>query len=342
MADPKPVTISVHERLLELNSLGLSSAEYTTIKEITDYRPVKIDVEVLLPAPGGADQKVKDDKFDMGELQQKRFLVQGKAAVREVCAKYETALGKPLTDTLRLVFEKHNQDSAGQSGCFAAAESALSKISKIIETRFEDFRVDLREAIAKRLELNAKQLMTVGRVATKEISINTGAFKSEVDVTDDKTKGNDLAGCFKKKKWQYCGAAFDSAEGKVFVDPKKKFKKADLKKLEELFTEDERNGLKYAKGQVQADSETKLTFEFLKKDGNKLPGNDGVIRKLLMRGLKNQTGKNYSSIEVKVVDKYSAEVGSSTKSSDSDGKGPTKVSATPTPKSPSPPKKKGT
>lgn len=334
MADTKPITISVHERLLELSGLGLSSDVLQTIKAITDYRPVKVDVEVLLPAAPEADAKQKTKLFDADELQQKKFLIQGKAAVREVVARYESALGKQLADALRAVNEKYTQDQAGQSGCFSAAESILSKISKLIETRFEDFRVDLREAIAKRLELSAKSLMTVGRVSTKEISIVLGSFKSEIDVSDDRVRGNDLAGCFKKKKWQHVGAAFGSSEGKVFVDPKKKFKKADLKKLEELFDDDDRNGLKFAKGQVQAESETNLHFEFIKKEG-KLPGNDGVIRKLLMKGLKSQTGKNYSSIDVKIVEKYSAEVGESSKPSDEDGKPKSTPSPTPT-------KKKGT
>jgi hypothetical protein len=246
--------------------------------------------------------------------------MQTKASVREVCARYHGIVTPQMEGALRTVLEKYDEDQKGQPGGYAVAEAALKKVSTFVEKKFEDFRVDLREAIGKKLGISAKAIMTVGRVATKEISISTGAFNSEVEPTDDKVKGNDLSGCFKKKKWQYVGAAFDSAEGKVFVDPKKKFKKADLKKLEELFTEDERAGLKFAKGQVQAESETNLHFEFLKKDGNKLPGNDGVIRKLLMRGLKNQTGKNYSSIEVKVVDKYSAEVGTSTKSEDEDGK----------------------
>ncbi|MCE9607514.1 MAG: hypothetical protein K8U03_21715 [Planctomycetia bacterium] len=345
--DAKQQTLSVHEKLLELGGLGLSSEEINIVKTITDARPVKIDLEVFLPGPSepkkpgksSGDPKNPDRvAISEAEVEAKAALMQGKAAVREVCNRYDTFLGKPLAQALRLVIAKYNEDQAGQAGGYAAAEAALSKVNKFIEGKCEDFRVDLRESIAKRLGIHAKQLMTVGRVSVKEISILSGSFNSEVDFSDDKTKGNDLAGCFKKKKWQYCGAAFDSAEGKVFVDAKKKFKKADLKKLEDLFQADERNSLKFAKGQVQAESETNLHFEFLKKDGNKLPGNDGVIRKLLMRGLKNQTGKNYSAIEVKVVEKYSAEVGSTTKSDDTDGKGPKKPETkTPTPsKSPTP------
>lgn len=313
MAAPKEqTTVSVHEVLLELRNLGFNSDEVKTLKEITDYRPVKIDLEILLPPPS--------ENSKLAEIETKAKTMQTKAAFREVAERYVILVIPQLTGALRVTLDKYQLDQQGQVGGFAAADAALKKANKFIEGKFEDFRIDLREAIGKRLGISAKTIMTVGRVATKEIMIATGAFNSEVEPADDKVKGNELSSAFKKKKWQFCGAAFDSAEGKVLVDPKKKFKKADLKSLEELFTEDERNGLKFAKGQVQAESETNLHFEFMKKDGNKLPGNDGVIRKLLMRGLKNQTGKNYSSITVKVVTEYSAKVGESGKDDDEDGK----------------------
>lgn len=313
MAAPKEqTTVSMHEVLLELRNIGFNSDEVKTLKEITDYRPVKIDLEILLP-PSNADKALE-------QIETKAKTMQTKAAFRDVEQRYLALVIPQLTAALRLTLEKYQLDQQGQPGGFAAADAALKKASKFVETKFEDFRLDLREAIGKRLGISAKAIMTVGRVATKEIQIQTGAFNSEVEPADDKVKGNELGAAFKKKKWQFCGAAFDSAEGKVLVDPKKKFKKADLKSLEELFTEDERNGLKFAKGQVQAESETNLHFEFMKKDGNKLPGNDQVIRKLLMRGLKNQTGKNYSSITVKVVSEYSAKVGEAGKDDDEDGK----------------------
>jgi len=309
MAGPKEqTTVSVHEVLLELRNIGFNSDQIKTLKEITDYRPVKIDLEILLPP--------SSERSTLGEIETKAKTMQTKAAFRDVEQRYVALVSPQLTQALALTLEKYQLDQQGQPGGFAAADAALKKVNKFIEGKFEDFRIDLREAIGKRLGISAKTIMTVGRVATKEILLSTGAFNSEVEAADDKVKGNELGGAFKKKKWQYCGAAFDSAEGKVLVDPKKKFKKNDLKALEELFTEDERTGLKYAKGQVQAESETNLHFEFLKKDGNKLPGNDQVIRKLLMRGLKNQTGKNYSSITVKVVDKYSADVGDIAKDDD--------------------------
>lgn len=339
MAGPKEqVTVSVHEVLLELRHIGFNSDEIKTLKEITDYRPVKIDLEILLP-PGKEDEFGPQTALKAGDVETKAKTMQTKAAFRDVAARYTDLVTPQLGDALRLTLEKYRFDQQGQTGGFAAADAALKKANKFVETKFEYFRVDLREAIGKRLGISPKAIMTVGRVATKEIEIATGAFNSEVEPADDKVKGNELGAAFKKKKWQHCGAAFDSAEGKVLVDPKKKFKKADLKALDELFTEDERNGLKYAKGQVQAESETNLHFEFMKKDGNKLPGNAEQIRKRLMRGLKNQTGKNYSSISVKVVDKYSGDIGSSTKSEDSDGKPTPSPTPTPTPK---PTKKKGT
>jgi len=329
MAGPKEqTTVSVHEVLLELRNIGFNSDEIKTLKEITDYRPVKIDLEILLP-PGSESGGAKSGP-KLSEIEDKAKSMQAKSAFREVAARYTDIVSPQLTSALRLTLEKYQLDQQGQSGGYTAADAALKKASKFVEGKFEDFRVDLREAIGKRLGISPKAIMTVGRVATKEIELATGAFNSEVEPATDKVKGNELGAAFKRKKWQHCGAAFDSAEGKVLVDPKKKFKKSDLKSLEALFTEDERTGLKFAKGQVQAESETNLHFEFMKKDGNKLPGNDGVIRKLLMRGLKNQTGKNYSSITVKVVDKYSADVGDSTKSDDSDGKS----APTPTPTAP--------
>lgn len=317
MAGPKEqTTVSVHEVLLELRNIGFNSDEIKTLKEITDYRPVKIDLEILLP-PGQQESAMgPQTALKAGDVETKAKTMQTKAAFKEVAARYTSLVSPQLTDALRLTLEKYRQDQQGQTGGFAAADAALKKASKFVEGKFEDFRVDLREAIGKRLGISAKAIMTVGRVATKEIQIQTGAFKSEVEPAADKVKGNELGAAFKKKKWQHCGAAFGPAEGKVLVDPKKKFKKADLKSLEEMFTEDDAKQLKFAKGQVQAESETNLHFEFMKKDGNKLPGNDSVIRKLLMRGLKNQTGKNYSSITVKVVDKYSAKVGEN--SSDDD------------------------
>lgn len=323
MADTREqIVVSVHEVMLELRNLGFDTDEIKLLKEITNYRPVKIDLEVLLP-PASKDKD--SGPLKLSEIETKAATMQTKAAVREVSLRYHNIVLPQMAQALKATLDKYDDDQKGQPGGYAAAEAVLKKASKFVETKFEDFRVDLREAIGKKLGIAAKAIMTVGRVATKEVSIVTGAFNSEVEPTDDKTKGNDLSGCFKKKKWQHVGAAFDSAEGKVFVDPKKKFKKADLKKLEELFTEDERPGLKYAKGQVQAESETNLHFEFIKKEG-KLPGNGEMIRKLLMRGLKNQTGKNYSSISVVVVEKYSAEVGTATKGDDEDGKAKKKTS----------------
>ena len=290
MADEKPTVTASERNLLDLGKIGLPSADQTTLREIITFKAVKVDVELIGPACDS-------------ELKSKAFEKQAKAGVKDVVTRYSQLIGKAANEHLAVVVEKFRADQGGDKKAYSDAESALSKLAKYIEKIMADFRVDLRENVAKRLGISAKEMMTVGSISTKESTINKGVFKSESGVDSrDEADESDLSTALKSKKWQYVGLASSTDTAKIVVNKKKPFKKEELKKsMDKLFDEGDRAGLKYYVGMLKAEGQTNLQFEFLSKSK---PGSDPkTFAKRLKKGLKDQVSFN-GHLEITPVDEF--------------------------------------
>jgi len=165
----------------------------------------------------------------------------------------------------------------------------------------EDFRVDLRKAVAAKIGAKAKELMTVGRITVKEASIIAGTFQGETVIEKaDNSDANetDIKTALKRKSWQNLGVAFGSKEARIAINKTKAFTLRTLKDLAELHPEKERATLKYAQGKLHAGGESDLDIEFLATA--KLPGNANRVGQLIRLGLLSQINK---LVTVEVWDK---------------------------------------
>ncbi len=255
----KESTIRIRDQWLAFEDLELPSG-FTTfdLEELVTPSPIRISLEVILP------KGCPEPKFDFNK----------NADVK----KFRTFLETKCSDAMRLVLDAHHEDEDGDEEKFKAAESAIKKINGLVKKSIGDFRVLLRTAIAKIIggSVSADDLMTIGSMAFKEFSLVPGAFQGE-DSFDSPLL--DLSKGLKRKKWQYIGIAWKSADCVVSIKPKKEFTSSELKELRDLLP----SGAKAIGGRIKAFSETDIIIELTEGKHPKL------LR--LKEALHNQTNK---------------------------------------------------
>jgi hypothetical protein len=289
------IQYDVNEKnLLDPKATALSGEQVKVLQSIVELRPVKVELQLLLPAGSG---KVKTA-----------------AGVIDTLNEYRKLIAKGAGPVFEQILKSYEEDKQGKTGCYEAADHALSGLNKYLEKLMEDFRVDLRKAVAKKLDISAKELMTIGRVSARESRLKKGVFTSETAVKakkEEATGGSDLQAAFRTSKdWQYLGVAFNGKQGRIAVDKRKKFDKTRLADLKELFPEDERRGLTFAAGRLRAQSELTFYIEFLEKAKAKLPSSsDTIAEKHIAKGIKKQIGKSPTYIEVKLKKKFTDDGG---------------------------------
>lgn len=190
------------------------------IEEVAEVRPIRVDVDVLLPDAAANRPMVE---------------VVLHKAFQNVVTHTNNLINNQLEQSLQIVLDKHREDQDdANANAYSEATAALDKANKYIKDLMDDFRVELRKAVAKALtadgeKVSAKELMTIGKSSFKEMAIILGAFKTEVsyeavqDITKDLKTG--------KGKWMYCALLKTGTEGVLAVDRKKQVKKAEWSKL---------------------------------------------------------------------------------------------------------------
>mgnify|MGYP003617701324 FL=1 len=291
----KTKSLAVDERdLVELTKLGLSADDVQTVKETVRVPGIKVELQVIFPA---AETEIAV------KAQQK----QGRIGADAVIDRYAKLLRKAAGEALAEVTARYRADQSGDAKAYDAASSALSKFNKYAENLMSDFRVDLREGIAKRLGIGAKELMTVGRVSVKEWELRAGAFRSEAAIAtkdDDDAGGEELKAALKFRDWQYVGLASSLELAKIIADRRKEITKAQLEAMESMFPKEQRSTLKFSRGRMRAKSETDVRFEFLKK--TKVGKDPKTFEGRLKKGLREQTGKQVH-LTIEPTTKYSAD-----------------------------------
>lgn len=212
----------------------------------------------------------------------------GKDAIKPALAAFKKLVSGPLTKGLEKVVELHE---GGDSKGFSNASAALDKVNKYIKDSLDDLRPKMREAVAKKLGVSPKELLTIGTCKFKEMKIERGVFADEVELDD--ASPADVSGALKKKGWQYCGVAWSGESAVIGIDNKKAFKKSDLKQLGELLGEASPN---LVGGRVKAESQSNVVFQFNEKDKRKAP-NEGTIERVLRKALNIQTGIKMSNVK---------------------------------------------
>lgn len=240
---------------------GVSASE---IKNVVEVHKMKIEVDVIMP---------DGVKPMLVEVKIQRFL-----------RDYKGLIDKQVQEALSRVIVYHRADQSDDEKAYGQAKSVLDKANKYVEDAMDDFRVELRKAVAKAIggNVKAKDLQTIGRTSFKEMSIIRGAFKYEVNF--DATGLTDLSAALKKKKWQHCAVVWKGEVARLTIDPKRKINEATVKELQEEMPEGKGQGAKHATGMIKASSTTKVEFEFL----SKLPKKPK--EKALRNALKDQTG----------------------------------------------------
>jgi hypothetical protein len=273
------------KNLLEMSSLGLTSEDQKVVEDIVKMRPYSVDLELI--APSGTEMR------------------QVAIAVASVVERFGKLIGKQAAISFKAIAEGYREDQAGKKDGYSKAESALDKLNKYVENVMEEFRTELRETAAKNTGKKAKQFMTVGRVQVKKFTFVLGAFQGETAVDKKETPDSDeLGAALKYKKWQHVGLASTRELAKIVVNRKKELKKNELREMSNLFPSEARNGLVFSRGMILAESETNLTFEFLKKTR---VGKDPKTYTLRLKaGLREQLNKNVH-LDVEPVASYTAD-----------------------------------
>lgn len=223
------------------------SPDLKSITEIVNIRPIKVNVDLILPSGVEAADGIVD-------LLQK--------PIWAVLKRYRTLIDRQAEQALKIVLEKHAEDKAGSNkNAYSDASSALDKANKYISELMEDFRSDLRKAAAKELstggkKVSAKELMTIGNASFKEMKIAKGAFAGEVDYS----AAEDITKVLKSStgKWIYCVLLKAGNEGLVTVDKKKPVKKVDWSQMKKELS----GSVKVFEG-ILKPTGTTVTFRFL-------------------------------------------------------------------------------
>src|SRR5688572_19830528 len=120
-------SVSVHVKdLLDLDDCGMVGDDLKTFREIVTRKPIKVELEVMIPASTS-----KDDAL---------------SAAKDHCKKTGQLLAKQASAAFPIVVECYREDKNGSTKAYGEAEAALSKFNKFVEQRIEQFRVELRKA----------------------------------------------------------------------------------------------------------------------------------------------------------------------------------------------------
>ncbi|MGC3967843.1 MAG: hypothetical protein QM775_10865 [Pirellulales bacterium] len=279
---------SVSEKdFIDLKDAGILGENKLLFEEAVWLRPIKVEVEIVFPS-----------EQDEAKI---------KKGVSVVVKKYSNLVAKQASDAFSVIVECIKEDRRGGTKAFGEAESALKKFNSFVKERMESFRLDLREAVADQCGLKAKELMTVGRVSTKESEIKAGAFRSEtvVDKTEDSEANEELVAAVKRKDWMYAGVAIGGAQARVALNRKKAFQGTALKRLSELFPKDERTTLKFAPAMMYSNGAGQYIFEFLKGENHGKP--DRKLESLLRRGMGSQLDRRVTVTALVNLPAYSKE-----------------------------------
>ena len=250
--------IKIRDQWLDLGQLGLPNDVLSEVDQVVSPSPIHISLEVVLPK--GKEAPDFDFKKN-AEIKKLRTFIESKCV-----------------DAIKLVMEAYQKDKSGDEEGFKDADSAIKKINGLVKKTLEEFRVALRTAVAKSMggSTKADDLMTVGSVTFKEFSLLPGAFEGEEEFDSPLL---DLSKALKKKKWQYCGVAWNSGECFISIKAKKEFKSSELKELRELLSK----GNQTLSGRFRAYSETNVTFQF--------PEGKRPYLFMLREAMRKQTGK---------------------------------------------------
>jgi lambda repressor-like predicted transcriptional regulator len=217
-------------------------------------------------------------------------------AVQPTLASFKKLVEGKLKEGLEKIVELHG---GGDSKAYTASSSVVDKLNKYIKECLDDLRPNMRKAVAKKLGVSPKELLTVGTCRYKEMKIQKGVFADEVNF--DEPPSVDIRAALKKKGWQYCGVVWKGKRALVGIDQKKQFNDTELMALKEVLGS--KSATKVA-GRVNANSQTKVEFEFLEKDKTNVPT---AIGKVLRLALNLQTGTKMSSVTAKLVPEFTAD-----------------------------------
>jgi hypothetical protein len=309
---------SVNEKdFIDFKDAGIFGEDKALFEEAVAVKAIKVEVEIVLPS-----------EQDEAKI---------KKGVDATVNKYAKLLAKQASDAFPIIIECIKEDRRGGTKSYNEADAALKKFNSYVKDRMESFRVDLRSAVADQCGLKAKELMTMGRVSTKEWEIKPGVFRSEtvVEKSDDAEANEDLVAAVKRKDWMYAGVAMNGALARIALNRKKAFKGTALKRLAELFPKDQRTTLKFTPAMMHSNGAGEYTFEFLKGDNHGKPKQK--LEALLRNGIGSQIRRRVVVTAAVDLDDYS-EAKKKAKTTDSETSTKTGT-ATKGGKAPKPPKK---
>jgi hypothetical protein len=217
---------------------------------IVDVCPAKVDLDLVLPS--GFELDTAKEQALQGVFQ-------------DVVKRNKRLIDRQLKQALEIVLAKHQEDQANANkNAYSEAKSALDKANGYIKEVVEDFRVDLRKAAAKELSdkgktLSAKQFMTIGRSAFKEMTIVRGAFQGEVnfDAVEDISKVLSQT----KGSWIYCAIVVGTGNNALIaVDKTKEITKQEIGKMK-----DKLSSGKSFPGVLRVDGQTTVTLRCFKR-----------------------------------------------------------------------------
>ncbi len=267
------------DNLLDIYSPKLGLGDDAQLLAQFVYVPeLKVELDVILPEEADANEAKR-----AGE----RFL-----------PKFQEELGKHLAPAARELIRLYEADADGDKKAYKQAEGVLDKLNKNLEKLMEEFRIELRKAIAKALDnVKGKDLQTMGRSKFKELYFERGAFKNEISYDGDTDQ---LEAALKKKGWQHLGVVYLSEDGLLVITGKKKPRDSDFKKLIQTFG---KNGAKKVSGMLSAAGAKNIKAQFLKSE---CEFGDAKGRKIILNALKEQLDI-HAAVEVKIVSEYSDE-----------------------------------
>ncbi len=271
------ISITLKRELMDVTKLKfVDGANAETCEKLVKGPSMKVELDVILPA--AADKKAAE------------------AAAEKFLDDYEAMLHKHLSEGLSSICKLYQENQKNENDeAFGTAEGILDKLNKHLERITDEFRVELRKAIAKKIKVDAKDLMTMGRSKFKEMRLLFGNFNNEVSFQPD----GEVRSALKSKDWQNFAVAHINNTGAIHVSGTKKITPSLIKDL----IKKAGKGAKVFEGMLRAKGLQNIRVELLKSSG--APGAD-LARKLISDALEAQA-KAGKTTKVKVVDRYSDE-----------------------------------
>lgn len=263
----KDAVIELKDRWLDLGALQYpKDVSASDVEAILIWKVVRINLAVSVPSELLVGDKAPDFKLDEW------------GTVKTLKKQVEAKVG----ESMRVIVEAHQKDEKGDTDAFGEAEKSLKTLNDFLKKSFQELRLVIRTAIAKKLggKAKAEDLTSYGSVEFKEYRIKPGAFKNEVDEDDAEL---DLTKAFKRRVWQQCGLAWNGMDAVVSVRAKKEFKKSDLKELREQLGPNKATGAKVLACRFRPKNSATVFIEIQAKDSP-------PTEKVLIKAIKNQPG----------------------------------------------------